>query len=252
MLGRELRGSSTPNFEDADHFALSEQGNGKCRLDTLSACEIKEVTADDFAADIVLNGARLTSRENAPCNALTGAHAQRRCLGGQIADAPLHDEPFVLLQHDAANVGAKANLGFVRNLGEDLVEIAAIQNPVGDPLKHPDRFQLVGVAMPAVAGPQSQMQDLAQASQQLRRELQRIPHIHYDGYGGGAADRRDDDRARSRWGVVGAETICNRCDSRFDSILAVQAVPLAPYAGRANDDPGIDGAQRIAEENSGF
>ena len=251
VLGRELRGLPTPNFEDADHFAMSEQGNGERRLDALSAREIKEITADDFAPDIVLDRAGLTSRENAPSNALTRTHAQRSCLGGKIADAPLHDEPLVLFQHDAADVGAEADLGFVRNLGEDPVEIAAFENPVGDPLKHPNCFKLVRVAIPTVAGPQRQMQDLAQTSHQLRRELQRFPHIHDDGYSG-AANRRDDDRAKSRRRVVGSETICDRCDCRFESILAVQTVPLAPHSGRANDDPGVDGAQRIAKENSGF
>ena len=150
VLGRELRGPASPDLQDANDFVPGKQRDGESGLHTLGAGEIEEITAYNFAPDVVFDRARLATGEDAPRHALPRAHSQTPCLGRQIADAPLHNEPFVLLQQDAADVGAEANLGLVRDLGEDFVEIDAVQDPVRDALKDLDRLELIGIAVPAL------------------------------------------------------------------------------------------------------
>lgn len=151
MLRREPGRPSSPDLQSADHLILRQQRHRKRRLDALGPREAEEVSTDDLAVNVILDRARLAGLEHASCDTLPGAHAQRRRFGGEVSDASLHDKPVVFLEHDSANVRRETDLGFVGNLSEDLVEIAAFQDAVGNSLKDLDRFEFVRIPMPAFA-----------------------------------------------------------------------------------------------------
>src|SRR5450631_1485490 len=108
---------------------------------------MEEVATDDFALDVVLNRARPACLQYSPSNALPGAHSKGGSFGREVANTAFHDQQVLLVQHDTANIGRKADLGFVGDLTKNLLEISAFEDAVRHPLEDLDSFQLVRISV---------------------------------------------------------------------------------------------------------
>ena len=251
MLRRELRGAAAPHLQHADDIALRHQRNRQRRLDPLGAREVEEVAADDVAQHVVLDGAGFARRKHPARHALTRAHSQRRCLRREIADTALHRQPIVLHQHDAADIGAEAGLGFVGDLREDVVEIGACEDARRDPLENVNGLQLVRVAVPRLASAQRQMQDLTETAQQAAGRIGRVAQVQ-DQRDGRRRDAGGRQRALARIGQPRPQFVEQGGGGLVETLFAVEAAAVAPGASGMNDDPDVLRVERVSDDDARF
>lgn len=205
VLRRELRRPATPYFQHASHLVLGQKRDRERRLDPLRSREIEKIPANHLAVDIVFDHAHLPRLEHSTPHPLPRSHAEQSGFRGEVADASLHDEPLILLQHDAADVGREARLCFVRDLREDLVQVVALEDTVRYPLKNLDRLELVGIAVPAVTGPNREGEDPAQSLEPRPGGVIVLRAFEND-YDARTADRARDQGAKANRRSGGMET----------------------------------------------